>query len=265
MTVQPPGAPDFDSASSATQAQSTTILDTSAVLPFGNQLRVLNANINLPFYELAFDLSYSGAPALPWCRVDMIWLDQDSQQQVDEDIWWLAGPNGSDHLAGGGGRAKGNGVSLIITPFDTVESLSVHATLIASARQCERDTLETNQMGTVNGFAIPNFDPPAGLLGQSQVNLGALSTFTRLLPMWDGPAQFCVIPPAGQSTQVVVSDVGDQTALTSRVVWQQSGGAGAPVTFTTMLGRSHHTVAVTNTGGAAGNFGMVVKKVRNPA
>lgn len=265
MTIQTPGYFDFDAGYPAGQANPVSIYNNQALsIAPGGLLNAGPFNVNNLGYEISLAYIMANTATNPWVQTQLLWYDAGSGEIAQTQDWYLVGGETDGHEVVGTGPARGNQLNLAIFNADPVSTLTGFFMLSSISRFYPRDEWDTWSLVGVPGFTIPAMNPLSDTLASSSVNNGAGATFTRLLPIWNGYAEFCVVPPAGQTTTVTVTNVGDQTAMTNRVIWEAQGAAGVPVTFIKSLPKAQCTVAVTNTGAAGGTTGLMVTKARYP-
>jgi hypothetical protein len=262
MTAEPPGLTDFDAATGGQNLLTTVLSSGSGTLTPGQAVNLPDLPVNQDSYELFLTLGMPASATIPFVPVDVGF----------EDYTLGIGPGGFTYFLGAGqtvsneyfgcGPILGNVLSLLFFNQDPAQSLSYSYLLMTSPRGFTDHVWENTFFGSVPGFSVPATNPVSDLLASSSVaNNPSGGLYKRLLPIWDGPVQFCV-PSPPQPGLLTVTNEADSTSMVNRVVAQYVLAAGVPLNAAVSLPKAHCSYTLTNNGASAGTFAALVTGMR---
>jgi hypothetical protein len=215
---------------------------------------------NLPFargsYVIAADCLGAADSAMPFCQVDMFWMDPTTGLTTGHERWIFPQtdeePAGAYLLVVGRGPAKAAGLTVTVTNFDTANNVYLDLAVFQSSRTVTRDDWRATTFGNVPNFTTAAVDPPALLLGfKEPASLGAGASVTRLCSPYAGAAVMSVTQTGGQALTWSIQAIDPNYPAAD---YPNTGGSATSADdsqVTVALPRAPVQVTVTNTGGSA--------------
>lgn len=154
--------------------------------------------------------SGAGPAATPFILADVEWqVNASGNLDTAEELWYIPGGNNSNRRTTGKGPTKGDRMRVTFTNGDTVNSVTLSATIWETTQHISRDDWRSDAATPNPTAPIIKGDALANVLANDSYNVPATTTNFRNLPLYSGDANiwFNTNPAAG--SQIAVVPIGE--------------------------------------------------------
>lgn len=231
----------------------------------GTQSNSATFSIQQIGYEIFLSV-FAATNIAAYYRISLQWFDSGTGIQTgQEDYWIIPGPgSGSPHTIIGHGPTKGD--QLVIVSENPAQSVGNNVThsyvVLENSRDYQSDQWESL---TFAGANITNTfaDIFTGCIASTNTSIGATSSVTRLLPLYNGLVTVVFSTTSGLTDGVLnIQQVADQSnggALPNQtVLFGQTGSNGQLYVVNVALPSSQCQAVLTNNNAATKTFGLSV-------
>lgn len=186
----------------------------ASIAAAGNLLVTQFSPVTQPGYEGFFQVFLPAASGtVPFCQVDLIWIDAVLNAIIDTETFFITSGNGSanSQLCYIAGPARGDQLSTRVTNLDPAVAVTLTATINQTSHTYSHDRLlQPSYAGTAPvGFTNPAGNPAAGVLVSTSPPIGPNGTVSRLIASWNGRATLSVDDGAqANGLNVILADPG---------------------------------------------------------
>jgi hypothetical protein len=195
--------------------------------------------------------------------VTMTWTDPSTGLVIDVDQFFIApGVTPGQCLVVGSGPTKAGNVQVKIANGGALGAMTYQFQMLQNSRVYSREDWHSLSATGNPLIAATNSSVASGLIASSSISIVNGTTVNRLLPLYAGEVQFCIIPPA-QTGQVGIQTL-DQNAPVANLIALEQLVASTPLNFTHALSRAQCQLNIKNTGAATGTFQVLATIVETP-
>jgi hypothetical protein len=245
------------------QSLSGSVISSTGSIATANSFTSAVTTIPQIGYEIFLELNASVLEtSAAIVDVALTWTDPTTGFVIDKDEFAIApGTTPGQCLVVGSGQTKAGRVQVVITNGG-VQSLGYSFQMLQNSRIYSRE--DWHSLSAVGNpvIAATNSNVASGLIASSSISIGAGATINRLLPLYSGLIEICVIPPA-QSGQIGIQTL-DPNAPVADLIGLETIVASTPLNFTHALSRAQCQLNIKNTGAATGTFQILATVVETP-
>lgn len=160
-------------------------------------------------YDITVQSSFSVAPATPFIRIQLEWLDAGTSVRVATDTWIVpACTTPGSFTAHGRGQAKGDQCVVHVTNLDGLQTATVTVLMMSTSRMPPGDSWRwdngLNAGLTVAGWTLPVLPPDESVLGMADgVTIAAAGTAAWLIGAHDGLMSVAIQVTSGALSSLV--------------------------------------------------------------